>query len=317
MNINCSELDNINIAFDFFTQIKQVGEELIKYLKNYKQIAQEYIKKLKNFETNFGNKLSKPAEDPRISYIIEYTSKITEIIFQNIELFQFSANEIDSYIEDFENILKEKTEIINDLKKSSLDLSKDLIISYNEVNKTKNIFINSLSKTEEIIDKYYIDKNKIQEHESGLGIKLSDNEYHLLKEQQTNQLNEMNNSIKLSKKYQDSHKGSISSCNKMQDKFLEECNSLIEKIKTNIEGLSNEIKKLVCAFMLSYKNIYSQPLTMIEICINNFNSKEEEEKDIGKFITSNFKYDNHLKHITPTKYKLKSFSHLKNSNYRI
>ena len=314
ININCSELDNINIAFEYFTQIKQVGEELLKYLHNYRQLIQEFTKKLQTFEVSFGKKLSKRPENQKISQIIELTSKVPEIIFQNIELFQYSTTEIESSIKNFESFLKEKTEIVNNTKKTSSDLTKHLLNSYNEVNKTKNSFINSLSKTEEIIDKYYIDKNKIQEHESGLGLKLNENEYNTLKEQQKNQLNEMNNSIKLSKKYQESHKEAIIACSKNQDKFKEECNSFANKIKTNIEDLSEQIKNLVCAFMLSYKNMYKQPLALIDICINKFNSLEES-KEIDKIITSNFKSDNQLKHLEPTKYHLKSFSHLKNSNY--
>ena len=314
MNINCSELDNIDIAFEFFTLIKQIGEHLIKYLRGYRQVTHEYIKKLQNFEINFGKNLSKPAENPKMSQIIELTSKITEIVFQNIELFQHSMTEIDSNITDFENFLKEKIEIINDLKKSSSDLSKSLISSYNEVNKTKKTYINSLSKTEEIIDNYYIDKNKIEEHESGLGIKLNENEYNSLKEKLKDQLIEMNNSINISKKYEDLHKCSISEYNKAQDKFIEDCNSYINKIKTNIKEISDEIQKLVCTFMLSYKNMHNQPLVLIEICINKFNS-QEEEKELDNTINSYFKYDNQLKHLSPTKYQLKSFSHLKVSNY--
>ena len=91
MNINCSELDNINIAFEYFTLVKNVGEELIKYLTNYRQITQEYTKKLQIFEANFGKLLTKPPENPKIAQLIELTSKVTEIIFQNIELFQYST----------------------------------------------------------------------------------------------------------------------------------------------------------------------------------------------------------------------------------
>ena len=314
MNINCSELDNINIAFDYFTLVKNVGEELIKYLTNYRQITQEYTKKLQIFEANFGKLLTKPPENPKIAQLIELTSKVTEIIFQNIELFQYSTNEVEGAIKAFDALLKEKIEIVNNTKKSSLDFIKNLINSYNEVNKTKNSFINSLSKTEGIIDKYYIGKNKIQEHESGLGIKLNENEYNILKEQQKNQLNEMNNSIKLSKKYEDFHKESITLCSKSEDKFIEDCNSCTNKIKLNTCDICEEIKNLVFTFMLSYKNMYKQPLALIDICLTKFNSLEES-KEMDKIITSKLKNNNPLKHILPTKYHLKSFSHLKYSNY--
>lgn len=313
-NIECSEIDNINITLDYFTSVKQLGEEFIKYLRGYRQLSQEYMKKLQIFETNFGRKISRPAENPKVSQLVDLTSKITDIIFQNIELFDFSIKEIDERINDFEKYLKEKIEIANNLKKSFTEVGKNLLCQNIEINKTKNIFINSLSKTEEIIDKYYIDKSKIQEHESGLGKKLTENEYNILKEQQKNQLQEMNNSIKLSKKYQDFHKGSIEASKKLKDNFVKECQSCQEKIRKNTCELSEEIKNLVCTFLLSYKNIYKQPLSLIDICINKFNLLEEE-KEMDSIIVSSYKNDNPLKYMTPTKYKLKSFSHLKSSNY--
>ena len=313
-NIECSEIDNINITFDYFTSVKQLGEEFIKYLRGYRQLSQEYMKKLQIFETNFGRKISRPAENPKVSQLVDLTSKITDLIFQNIELFDFSIKEIDERINDFEKYLKEKVEIVNNLKKSFTEVGKNLLCQNIEINKTKNIFINSLSKTEEIIDKYYIDKSKIQEHESGLGKKLTENEYNILKEQQKNQLQEMNNSIKLSKKYQDFHKVSIEASKKLKDNFVKECQSCQEKIRKNTCELSEEIKNLVCTFLLSYKNIYKQPLSLIDICINKFNLLEEE-KEMDSIIISSYKNDNPLKYMTPTKYKLKSFSHLKSSNY--
>ena len=249
-----------------------------------------------------------------MAHIIEITSSATGIIHENIDLFQYSINGIDSQINQLEESLKVKTEKVMNIKKSSLDLGKDLISSYNEVNKTKNTFINSITKTEEIIDKYYIDQNKIQEYESGLGIKISENEYNLLKENQSNQLSEMNTSIKLSKKYEDFHKGSISACFKNQKKFRKDCFSYTDEIKSNICNLSNEIKNVVGTFLLAYKNLHKQPLSSVDLFLTKFNSLDEI-KEMENNITSFFKNDNKLKCISPTKYHIKCFSYLKNANY--
>ena len=316
MSINCSEFENVTIAFDYFNMLKPIGEELIKYLRAYRQLAEEFNKKLEIFENSFGDKLSNPHDNPKIAQIIELTRKVTGIIFQNVELFQFSIEEMDKKVMNFEEELKVKSELINNLKKNSLELGKDLTSSYNEVKRTKNTYMNSLSKTEETIDKYYIGKNRIQEHESGLGEKLNDNDYKLLKESQKSQINEMETSIKLSKKYEDFHKGAISACKKIQENYKKDCNSLVEEIKKITCQLANDIKDMVCSFMLAYKNIYKQPLSFIDININKLNSIEEE-KEMDKIISSNLKNDNELKYITPTKYHLKSFSFLKHSNYLI
>ena len=314
MNNNYSEIDNIGVSIEYFILIKQLGDELIKYLKSYRQSAQEYTRKLQTLVNNYEKKITRPFENTIIAHIIEITQKITEIISQNIELFNFTIKEIDVKIQEFETILKEKTEKINDLRKTYLDLPKNLVGSYNEVNKTKTTFINSISNTEEIIDKYYLNQSKIQNYERGLGIKLNENEYRNLKSQQKNLLNDMNISIKLSKKYEDFHKGSISACIKVQDKFIENCNNYIKEIKDNACDISNGIKDLVSSFLLLYKNIYKKPLNTIDECINKFNHIEEKN-EMDKIITSSFKNDNNIKHKSTSKYHLKSFSYLEESNY--
>ena len=313
MNIKCSELDNISVSFDYFNSIKAVGDEVVKYVRGFNQLSQEYIKKLQLFQTNFAKKLAK-SDNPKIAQITSLTSKITEIVSQIEELCQVSINDIDSRVKSFEILLKEKLDNVNSLKKSPAELTKDLNSSYIEINRTKNIFMNSISKTEELIDKYYTYQNKIQEHDSGLKDKLPENEYNLLKEKQKAQLNEMTNSIKMTKKYEEFHKGSIKASIKKHDKFVEECNSYRDSIKASACEIADEIKTLVCAFMLSLKNNYKQPLCSADIYLNEFNKLNEIE-EMDKIITSSFKNDNQFKNFEAAKYQLKSFSRLKNTNY--
>ena len=313
MNIKCSELDNITISFDYFNSIKEVGDELIKYIKGFNQLSQEYIKKLQIFHTNFGKKISK-TENQKVSQIISLTSKIEEVISQIIELCQISINDIDLRVKNFETLLKEKTDNVNSLKKSPSELTKDLSSSYIEIKKTKTSYFNSLLATEDLIEKYYMDLYKIQEHEDGLGVKLSDNEYNLLKENQKNQQNEMTNSIKISKKYEKFYKGAISASIKNHDKFINECNSYKDKIKENACEISDEIKNLLFAFLLSIKNNYKKPLYLTDSYITYYNTLNEHD-ETDKIITSSFKTDNQLKNFEFAKYQLKTFSHLKNNNY--
>ena len=313
MNIKCSELDNITISFDYFNSIKEVGDELIKYIKGFNQLSQEYIKKLQIFHTNFGKKISK-TENQKVSQIISLTSKIEEVISQIIELCQISINDIDLRVKNFETLLKEKTDNVNSLKKSPSELTKDLSSSYIEIKKTKTSYFNSLLATEDLIEKYYMDLYKIQEHEDGLGVKLSDNEYNLLKENQKNKQNEMTNSIKISKKYEKFYKGAISASIKNHDKFINECNSYKDKIKENACEISDEIKNLLFAFLLSIKNNYKKPLYITDSYITYYNTLNEHD-ETDKIITSSFKTDNQLKNFEFAKYQLKTFSHLKNNNY--
>ena len=223
-------------------------------------------------------------------------------------------DEIDLRLKEFDTFTKEKSESIKTIQKLSSDLNKELINSYTEVNKNKNTYLNSLSKTEEIINKFYSNKNKILQHENGLGQKLPENEYTLIKEQIKNEQNEMTNAIKNSKKLENSYQDSINLSLKIHNKYIKNHKAFTEKIKKYTCELSNEIKTLIVSFMLSYKNNYKQPLSTIDVHINEFNVLEEG-KEMEKIISNDYKSDNLLKIIIPNNYRLKTISLLKESNY--
>ena len=312
--MNCSELENINISLDYFNTIKLLSDELIKYIKGYKQLNIEYMKKLQTFHFNFKKKLSTPENQKTSQIISSLTSKLVFLVNQNIELFQISIDEIDLRMRGFDAFIKEKIESIKTTQKSSSELIKSYLNSNIEINKVKNNYLNSLSKTEDIINKYYSDQYRIREHENGLGQKLNDNEYEYLKERQKNELIEMENSIKTSKRIEGIYKNTISSSVKLYNNFVEAHNSFRDKIKSDTCQLTEEIKSLIISFMLSYKNNHKQPLSYIDATITQFNSLEEG-KEIDKIINDNYKNDNLLQKITPTNYKLKSLSLLKEANY--
>ena len=133
LSIKCSEIDNINISYEFFSSIKIISEELVKYLKNYKQLSLDYLRQLRALNNNINIKL----EDQKISQVINLVYKIKEVIKQNIDSLNRSIEDINSYINNFENDLKEETEVINDLKKTSLYLGNNLLSSYQEIKKNK------------------------------------------------------------------------------------------------------------------------------------------------------------------------------------
>ena len=314
MNIKCSEFDNMSNTLDYFNSIKQLSDELIKYIKSYRQLILEYMKKIQSMQTNFKKRLTK-SENPKTSQLItELTSKIFNLLQQNNELFQLSLDEIDLRLKEFDTFTKEKSESIKTIQKLSSDLNKELINSYTEVNKNKNTYLNSLSKTEEIINKFYSNKNKILQHENGLGQKLPENEYTLIKEQIKNEQNEMVNAMKNSKKLEISYQDSINLSLKIHNKYIKNHKAFTEKIKKYTCELSNEIKILIVSFMLSYKNNYKQPLSTIDVHINEFNVLEEG-KEMEKIISNDYKSDNLLKIIIPNNYRLKTISLLKESNY--
>ena len=303
-------MENINISYEFFSSIKIITEELIKYMKCYKQISMEHLKQLKLFDNNMNIKL----EDARLSQLVNLIYKIKEVIKQNVESLKCSIDDMNIYINDLENNLKEKTDIVNDLKKNSSNITNNLISSYQEVNKTGNVFISSLSKTEDIIDNYYINKIKIRDHENGLGNKLDINEYNRIKEQQKFQVNEMNNAIKLTKKYEEFHKGAIRASNKLYDEFIEESSLYKNKIKENVCQISQQIKENIMFFFVSFKSVYHQPLNLVENLIKEFNNLDMI-KAMDIIIEQNLETNNLLKKSEPIKYKLKSLQFLEDINY--
>ena len=218
MNIKCSELDNFNISLDYFNSIKLVSDELVKYIKAYRQILLEYVKKIQNMQSNFKKKLDF-TDNPKTSQIISsLTSKIFKLLEQNNDLFQLSFDEIDLRLKEFDSFIKEKNESIKTILKLSQDFNKSLTNSYNDVNKAKNNYLSSLAKAEELINKYYTLNNRIKQYERGLNPKLNENEYTTLKDQIKIHLNDMNNSIKASKKLEISYQDSVSSSVKLHDK---------------------------------------------------------------------------------------------------
>jgi len=310
LTIKCSEMENINISFEFFSSMKIISEELIKYLKSYRQVSMEHLKQIKLFDNSMNIKL----QDEKLSQVINLIYKIKEVIKQNIESMKCSIDDMNIYINDLENTLKEKTETVNDLKKYSLNITNNLTSSYQEVNKTGNIFISSLAKTEDLIDNYYINKIKIRDHENGLGEKLNMNEYNLIKEQQKFQLNEMNNAIKLTKKYEEFHKGAIRASNKLYGEFIEESNLYKNKIKENVCEISQKLKENIMFFFVSFKSVYHQPLNLVENYIKELNNLDMI-KVLDNIIEENLETNNSLKKSEPVKYKLKSLQFLEDINY--
>ena len=312
LTIKCSEMDNINISYKFFSFVKLISDELIKYLKSFNQLSADHMKRLESLDNSMVFKFQNQEDDKKISQIINLTNKIKQVITQNIDLMRCSIRDINTYIVEFEQFLIEKTEIINELKQSSLSLTNNLLSSYQEIKKTGGTFISSLDKTEDIIDNYYLNKIKIRDHENGLGDKL--NNIDIIKEQQKTQFNEMNSAIKLTKKYEEFHKGAISASNKIYNEFIEACNIHKNKIKEYVCQISQKIKEIILFFFISFRGVYNQPLEIIEKYIGELNDLDEY-KEIDNIINQNYMSNNNLKKSEPIKYNLKSFKLLKQINY--
>ena len=199
MNVLCSQIENFNNSVEYFNLMKSVGDDLTKYMRAYKQLISEFLKKMNNLQATFSKKLTK-SDNPKLELIISLTSKLVYLLDENIGLYKLSFDELETDIKAFEQDIKTKIDSIKSIQKKASEQNKIIINIYNEINKAKKNYLDSISKTEEIIQKYYLDKKTLEEHELGLSKKLNNNEYNSLKEKLKSELNDMNNSIKISKR---------------------------------------------------------------------------------------------------------------------
>lgn len=198
MNVLCSQIENFNNSVEYFNLMKSVGDDLTKYMRTYKQLISEFLKKMNNLQATFSKKLTK-SDNPKLELIISLTSKLVYLLDENIGLYKLSFDELETDIKAFEQDIKTKIDSIKSIQKKASEQNKIIINIFNEINKAKKNYLDSISKTEEIIQKYYLDKKTLEEHELGLSKKLNNNEYNSLKEKLKSELNDMNNSIKISK----------------------------------------------------------------------------------------------------------------------
>ena len=309
----CAHIDNFNNSLEYFNTMKNLSDDLTKYMRTYRQLIVEFLKKMNNLQSTFTKKLTK-SDNPKMSLIISLTSKLVSLIDENIGLYKLSFDELETSIKTFEQEIKSKNDSLKSLQKKSSEQNKILINIFTEVNKAKKTYLDSISKTEEIIQKYYLDKKTLEEHELGLSKKiLNNNEYNTLKEKLKSEFNDMNNSIKNSKNYEKNYQDIIKTSIEGHENFEKNYKNLNDILKKNNIELFEKIKNLLINFYNSYTNCYKQPLAMNNLStLNELNIEKETEKIILEYHKEDLCIDNNL---SPIKYKLKSFTILNESNY--
>ena len=314
MSINCSEVDNLNNSINFFNSTKQICDDLTKYIRTYKQLTLDYSKKLSSLQASFAKKLSK-TDNKSMVKIIMITNKLIELIDDNISLMKLSTDEMESKVKEFELDLKAKFESLKQIQKKALEQNKSLINNYNEINKAKKNYMDSMARSEDFINKYYSNKKIVDDNERGLSKKINATDYFAIKEKLKNELNDMNNSIKVSKSFEKIYNDLIKDSTKIHDIFVKNYNNnFYSKIKSINIDISNKIKNLLLAFYLAFKNINRQPIVTTDININALNAFDEG-KETENILNSLYKTNNPLQNISPVKYNLKAIQILKENKF--
>ena len=284
----CSELENMNISINYYNFIKEVFEDYIKYITNYKNATNEYLKKLIQFHEKYGPRLFGKEKDLskykniNTSHIYSLTSPIPKIIGNQIQNLNFVMSGIDSQIESYNSIIKEKDILSNKFQMIFEESKKDLLKKYRDIDKLRDNFILTMSNTEEIINKYITRKDS------------------------STSLNEMKNSISTSKKVEKEYKDLINSTGCYEETFDVLYLSSIENLKKLCSDTSRQMKDVIIDFIILLKNNNKMQLSEIDTYLPGL-SEMEEAKLLEAIIEKSFKKNNKLVHVAPDKYSLKIF----------
>lgn len=300
MSVVCSEFVNYRTCLSYYKLLKQMFEELLKYVKGYKAITSEYYNKIKEFQIKSASKLTEPSGEFKnaswldSSHITYLTSKIPLILklqFDNIKLFILGIEEALKPIDEF---IKEKTSKIEKCEKKYDEANKELIKKYIEIEKIKINYLNSMNKTEDIVNKYYDKCNNSSDDKN------INNKGNKLKEYET----QMKNSINSTKKIESDYLNIIDDLKKNEDVYINVTNECIKDIKDTTLDLSDKMKEIILYYFVSVKNSFKLPLCELDIILTDL-SELNEKVVTEKIITDKFNKDNNFKHSIPTKYSLK------------
>ena len=284
----CSELENMNTSINYFDFIKEVFENYIKYISNYRNITNEYLTKLCQFQDKYGHMLIGRDKDIskykniNTSHIYSITSPIPKIMAKQIENLNLLMSGIDSQIEKYYSIIKEKDILSTKFQLMFEESKKDLLKKYREIDKLRDNFMSSMENTENLIKKY---------------INRKDNSI---------SLNEMKNSITSSKKIEKEYKNLINSTGCYEETFDALYSSSIENIKKLTSETANQMKEIIIDFIILLKNNMKMQSSEIDIYLPELN-EIDEIKALEEIIEKTYKNNNKLVHAKPEKYNLKIF----------
>ena len=295
MNFICSEVENMSITINYYEFIKQIYDNLTKYIKAYKSETNDYYKKISKLHEKYFPKLSgvneefKKSTNIKINHILSLSSKVPKIISQQVLNLKYFVSGIEETIKSFDKTIKDKNSMSAKYKNEYEECRNSLLKKYKDIEKLKNLYFSSASQTEDLIYKYYLNNSSNPEPNSP-----SDN----ITESQ------VENNIKQTKKYENEYLNLVKSAKSFEEKFFQ----LSDNSKDNMKRIACEIitklKDNVVDFLLLLKNCFKLPLSEIDTYLPEL-IKLDENKKIESIINSTYKKDNNLIPIVVEKYKSK------------
>ena len=287
----CSELENINISINYYNFIKEVFDDYIQFITNYKTITNEYLKKLSSLQEKFSYKLSTRDKENmkykniNIEHIFSLTSPIPKIIKEQIENSNICIKGIETQIENYNKLMKEKEILSNKIQLMFEESRKDLLKKYREIDKLKENFRLSMANTEDIIFKCLSQKDK------------------------TITEDRMKWTIDDSKKIEKDYKNLINSTKLYEETFDSIYLSSLENMKKLCSETSNQMKDLIIDFIILLKNNVKMQMSQIDMYLPEL-GQLDEVKIIENIIINSYRKNNKLVHVRPQKYRMKIFKNI-------
>ena len=294
MNFLCSEIQNITISTNYFNFIKEIFDDYIKYISNYRIITSEYIKKLTLFQEKSSLKLlgkeiyNNQYENISKSHIYKITSIVPKIIDKQIENLNLLMTGIESQVNNYDSIMKEKDILLQKFEMMFEEARKDLLKKYREIDNLKDQFMNNMSSTEDLV-------------------------YNYLNRKDSTTSEQIKNSIKTSKKIEKDYKNAIKSAKYYEENFQSIYQSSIINIKKMACETSTKMKDTITDFLILLKNSFKMQSSEIDLYLPEL-SELKEENTFEKIIDNSFSTNKKLVYVKPLKYKLKIFQNQNNND---
>ena len=295
MNFVCSEVENMSISINYYEFIKQIYENLTKYIKSYKSETNDYYKKINKLQEKYFPKLSTVKEEfkkmtnIKTNHILSLSSKVPKIINQQILNLKYFVSGIEDTIKSFDKTLKDKNSMSAKYQSEYDDCRNILLKKYKDIEKSKNTYFSSASQTEDVIYKYYLNNSSNPQQTTSSEVITE---------------NQVENNIKQTKKYENEYLNLVKSAKSFEEKFFEKSDSSKDNMKRLACEIITKLKDNVVDFLLLLKNCFKLPLSEIDTYLPEL-IKLDENKKIESIINSTYKKDNNLIPIDVEKYNIK------------
>ena len=296
MNFICSEVENMNISTKYYEFIKQIYENVSKYLKKYKDETLEYYKKISKIHEKYDSKINseeilKNNNNIEKDHILYLTNLIFNVIQSQLTYLNIFLKEVDDVIKSFDKTLKEKNTMSSGYMNEYEDCKNSLQKKYKEIEKAKKLFFDNANITENLLIDFYTPRIPN------------------CKTQDTPFINrtQVDNIIKVTKKNENDYANVFKSAKNYEDKFFSLTSNSTDNMKRVSCDLTTKMKDNIVSFLLNLKNYFKLSLGEIDTYLPELVNLDENKK-IEEIIYSSFKKDNKLNRIELEKYKIKSIS---------